>query len=196
VLDALDARDDADNTVIVFFSDHGFHMGEKQYWAKRSLWDRATKVPMMIAAPGVKGDRKCDKPVGLIDVYNTLVDLCGLPDNDRLEGQSLEPLLEDPNKKWPRPALTTFGQNNHGLRFERWRYIQYADGSKELYDHENDPHEWHNLAGDPKSQPVIEELKKWLPKVNLPECPGTSGSGWQASEYAQGRVKKQDLFVE
>jgi arylsulfatase A-like enzyme len=196
VLDALDARDDADNTVIVFFSDHGFHMGEKQYWAKRSLWDRATKVPMMIAAPGVKGDRKCGKPVGLIDVYNTLTDLCGLPENDRLEGQSLQPLLEDPNRKWPRPALTTFGQNNHGLRFERWRYIQYADGSQELYDHENDPNEWHNLAGDPKSEPVIAELKKWLPKVNLPECPGTTGSGWQASEYAQGRRTLDDLFVE
>ncbi len=196
VLDALDARDDADNTVIIFFSDHGFHLGEKQYWAKRSLWDRATKVPMMISAPKIKGDKKCAKPVSLIDVYNTLLDLCGLPENDRLEGQSLTPLLKNPKKKWPRPALTTFGQNNHGLRSEHWRYIQYADGSEELYDHKNDPNEWHNLADKPEYAGILEDHRKWLPKVNLPECKGTKGSGWQASEYAQGRLRLDQLFVE
>ena len=186
VLDGLDKCGDADNTILVFFSDHGFHLGEKQYWAKRSLWDRGTKVPLMIGAPGLPANQRTTKPAGLIDVYNTLVDLCGLPENPRLEGQSLVPLLKDPEHDWPRPALTTFGRNNHGLRSERWRYIR--DGSEELYDHNLDPNEWRNLAGEAQYAQVIEEHKKWLPKVNAPECEGTDGSGCKASEYAQGHV--------
>ena len=196
VLDAVDARDDAGNTVIVLFGDHGFHLGEKQYWAKRSLWDRATKVPLIISAPGRLANAHCKKPVGLIDIYSTLTDLCGLPGNERLEGQSITPLLDDPQHKWPRPALTTFGQNNHGLRSERWRYIRYADGSEELYDHQSDMHEWHNLAGRPEYAEVLAAHRKWLPKVNLPECPGTKGSGWQASQLAKGLVDRASLHVE
>lgn len=188
VLDALDARDDADNTILVFFSDHGFHLGEKQYWAKRSLWDRATKVPLMIGAPGLPNDRRCVKPANLMDVYNTLVDLAGVPENPRLEGQSLVPLLNDPERDWPKPALTTFGRNNHGLRSERWRYIRYNDGSEELYDHAIDPNEWRNLAGETQYAGVMADHRKWLPEVNAPECEGTDGTGWMASEFAQGRM--------
>ena len=188
VLDAVEARGDADNTVIVFFSDHGFHMGEKQYWAKRSLWDRSTKVPMMISAPGLDKHQRCDKPTNLMDIYNTLVDLCDLPENPRLEGQSLVPLLKKPKRDWKRPSLTTFGQNNHGLRSERYRYIRYNDGSEEFYDHKHDPNEWHNLAGQSKYETLMAEHRNWLPRVNTPECPKTEGSGWEASEYAQGRL--------
>ena len=134
---------------------------------------------------------------GLVLLGSGALLLAFLPTVDYAGAGAAEALAaNDPNKNWPRPALTTFGQNNHGLRFERWRYIQYADGSEELYDHENDPHEWHNVAGDPNNGGVIERLRRWLPKVNLPECPGTSGSGWQASEYAQGRRTLDDLFVE
>lgn len=206
VLDALDKRADADNTVVILFGDHGFHLGEKQYWAKRSLWDRATKVPMIISAPGRKPGESM-KPVELLDIYSTLVDVCGLPENEKLEGQSLDPLLKNPKRAWPRPAITTYGQNNHGVRSERYRYIRYADGSEELYDHESDPNEWTNVlarhspegeggAKKPENAAIIAAHKKWLPKVNADECEGTGGTGWQASQLAKGLVTEEELRVE
>jgi len=104
----------------------------------------------------------------LIDLYPTLAALCELPDRDGLEGHSLETLLKRPDAPWPHAAVTSFHPNNHAIRSERWRYIHYADGSEELYDHRTDPHEWHNLAGKPEYAAVIAEHKKRLPKVNLP----------------------------
>ncbi|MEM8671065.1 MAG: sulfatase [Planctomycetota bacterium] len=169
VLDALDASPHRDNTIIVFWTDHGWHLGEKKHWRKFALWEEATRTPVIIVAPGVTtAGTRCNRPVNLIDLYPTLVDLCDLPVNDRLEGQSLAPLLEDPAKPWQRPSLTTHGRNNHGLRSDRYRFIRYADGSEELYDHQSDPMEWKNLAGDPEYASVIEAMSKWLPKQNVP----------------------------
>jgi arylsulfatase A-like enzyme len=124
---------------------------------------------MVVVAPGVSSaGTRCDRPVNLIDIYPTLVDLCGLPANDRLEGQSLAPLLKDPEQSWDRPSLTTHGRNNHSLRSDRYRYIRYEDGSEELYDHEVDPREWNNLADDEGHSAVKQRLAKWLPKINVP----------------------------
>jgi arylsulfatase A-like enzyme len=106
--------------------------------------------------------------VGLIDLYPTLIELCGIAPKEGLEGQSIAPLVRDPALKWDRPAITTFKQNNHAIRSERWRYIRYADGSEELYDHAKDPHEWHNLAQDPEYANVIKKHAKWLPATNVP----------------------------
>jgi arylsulfatase A-like enzyme len=111
-----------------------------------------------------------DQPVGLIDIYPTLLDLCGLAANPANEGRSLVPLLADKNAKWQRPALTTHGRNNHGLRTARWRYIRYADGSEELYDHEADPNEWRNLTDNPKLAKTKKRLAKWLPNTNAPNA--------------------------
>jgi arylsulfatase A-like enzyme len=97
---------------------------------------------------GVKG--KSNRPVELLSIYPTLIDLCGLPANPKLEGVSLQPLLENPNADWKHVAISTLGQNNHAVRDERWRYIRYADGSEELYDHQTDPNEWNNLASPPE----------------------------------------------
>ena len=119
---------------------------------------------------GVKG--KTDKPVELLSLYPTLIDLCGLPANPKLEGVSLRPLLENPNADWEHVATATLGQNNHAVRDQRWRYIRYADGSEELYDHDTDPNEWTNLATAELSTlhgSVIERLKAHLPKTNLPQ---------------------------
>jgi hypothetical protein len=91
--------------------------------------------------------------------------------NDRLEGTSLIPLLKDPKRGWDRPALTTHGRNNHSLRSQRWRYIRYADGTEELYDHGNDALEWNNLAKDSRHAEVKRELAKWLPSRNVPDIP-------------------------
>jgi arylsulfatase A-like enzyme len=172
VLDALDNGPHAKNTIVLLFSDHGYHLGEKQRWSKFSLWERATRVPLIISVPGgVKA--KTDKPVELLSIYPTLVDFCGLPANSKLEGVSLQPLLENPNADWEHVAISTLEQNNHAVRDERWRYIRYADGSEELYDHQTDPNEWNNIAAKPLPPgaltKVIARLKKHLPKTNAPQ---------------------------
>ncbi len=153
LLDALDNSSIADNTAIVLWSDHGWHLGEKQHWGKWTSWERSTKVPLIIAPPKNLADRfaaagsRCDQPVGLIDIYPTLVDLCGVAGPDKLAGQSLVPLLREPRRSNVRGVVTTFDPGNLSLRTVRWRYIRYADGSEELYDLDNDPNEWNNLAG-------------------------------------------------
>ena len=171
VLDALDNGPHAKSTIVVLFSDHGYHLGEKQRWSKFSLWERTPHVPLIISVPGgVKG--ASDKPVELLSIYPTLIDLCGLPANPRLEGVSLRPLLENPNAPWEHVAISTLGQNNHAVRDQRWRYIRYADGSEELYDHKNDPNEWDNLAAKELSAQhaeVVARLRQHLPKVNVPQ---------------------------
>ncbi len=166
-LDALDRNGHADNTLIVLWGDHGWHLGEKAHWRKHALWDVSTRTPLIFVAPrGVARDRLCQRPVSLIDIYPTLVDLCGLPTREGLDGQSLRPLLENPELRWDRPVVMTYGQHNHAIQTERWRYIQYRDGGQELYDHSQDPHEWTNLAGSPEYEGVIRKLKTALPEIN------------------------------
>jgi len=173
LLDALDKSAYAKNTIIVLFSDHGFHLGEKQRWAKQSLWERSTRVPLIVSVPGgVKGER-CTKPVELISLYPTLIELCGVAKRPELQGASIKPLLDDPKAEWKYPALTTYGQNNHSVRTEHYRYIQYNDGSQELYDHRKDPREWNNVAGDPAQKQLMAKLAKWLPRTNVPPARGT-----------------------
>ena len=132
----------------------------------------------MSVPDGIKG--RTDKPVELLSIYPTLIDLCGLPVNPKLEGVSLEPLLEDPDSEWKHVALSTLGQNNHAVRDERWRYIRYADGSEELYDHQTDPNEWNNLASEsptPSHAKVISRLTKYLPVINRPQRGAESKKG-------------------
>ncbi len=170
VLDALDAGPHRDNTIVVLWSDHGWHLGEKKHWRKFALWEEATRVVLMWAVPGTTHpNTRCDAPVNLLDIYPTLVDLCDLPPREKLEGVSLRPLLEKPESEWSRPSLTTHGRNNHALRSQRYRYIHYADGTEELYDHESDPHEWHNLAGHSEHTVAQADLSEWLPKENAEE---------------------------
>jgi arylsulfatase A-like enzyme len=172
LLDALDDSPYRDNTIIVLWSDHGFHLGEKQHWEKFALWEKATRTPFIIVAPDVtKPGSICEFPVSLLDLYPTLIELCGLQIRPELEGKSLLPLLHDPEGPWDRPAVMTYGKGNHAVRSQRWRYIHYADGSEELYDHDSDPNEWHNLAHEPEHQQTIQELKKWLPKKNADPAP-------------------------
>jgi arylsulfatase A-like enzyme len=129
LIEALDKSPRAKNTIVVFWGDHGWHLGEKQHWRKFALWEEATRVPLLIAAPGVtKPQAQSGRTVTLMDLYPTLADLCGLPVDPEWEGHNLRPLLEDPTAPWPHAALTTHGRNNHAVRTERWRYIRYADG--------------------------------------------------------------------
>jgi len=169
VLDALKSSPHADNTLIVLWSDHGFHLGEKQHWAKRTLWEESTRVPLLIAGPGIRPDQPCKEPASLIDLYPTLVELCNLPKAKHLEGVSLVPQLRDPAKARRQPAITSSYFGNHSIRSRDWRLIVYEDGAKELYDHRNDPDEFRNLANDPAHKATVDELTKWLPKNAAPE---------------------------
>lgn len=165
VLDALDKSDYRDNTIVVFWSDHGYHLGEKGHWHKRTLWERSTHVPLAIVAPGVtKTDTKCSRPVSLLDLYPTLVSLCGLEARGELEGHDLTPLLKAPQSEWPHAAVTTWNPGNHSVRSERWRYIRYSTGEEELYDHDSDPHEWHNLALNETFAETKTRLARHLPQ--------------------------------
>jgi len=188
LLDALDKRPDAKNTIVVLWTDHGWHLGEKHHWRKFTLWEEADRVPMVFIVPGLtEPGTRCDRTVSLLDIYPTLADLCGLPVGEHLEGRSLRPLLKDPEAAWDRPVITTHGRNNHAVRSERWRYIRYSDGGEELYDHESDPMEWTNLAGDPQHAGVKKELAGWLPKVNVEEGPR---KGQTKRRPVPGRQKK------
>ena len=176
LLDALDQSQYAKTTTIVFWTDHGWHLGEKEHWRKFALWEEATRTPLIIVAPDVKPNSKCDTPVSLLDIYPTLIELCGLKSHAALEGKSLVPLLQNPTNHWEQPALTTHGRNNHALRSKQYRYIRYADGSEELYDHTHDPLEGTNLASDATYKKVKASFQKWLPEKNVAEAARNGGT--------------------
>lgn len=163
VLEALDKSAYAGNTIVIFVSDNGFHNGTKDHWTKQTLWEQADAIPFLIRLPGGQA-HTCPQTVSLIDVYPTLVEYCGLAQpKQMLDGKSLLPVFNDPEHKWRRPGLTTFGDNYSSVRSERYRYIRYPDGSEELYDHMNDPYEHTNLAGQAAMKPVMEELSRSIP---------------------------------
>jgi arylsulfatase A-like enzyme len=173
VLEALERNGYGENTIIVLWSDHGWHLGEKLITGKNTLWDRSARVPLIFAGPGITPGAKCSKPAELLDMYPTLIELCKLPPNDNLEGHSLVSQLKDAQAPRPWPAITTHNHDNHGVRSERWRYIRYADGSEELYDMRKDPNEWNNLAGDPRYKEILHQHRKWLPPASAKPAPGS-----------------------
>ena len=173
VLEALEQGGHADDTIVVLWSDHGWHLGEKLITGKNTLWDRGTRVPLIFAGPGVAEGGRCEEPAELLDMYPTLIDLCELPEQPGLEGHSLLPQLRDASAKREWPAITTHNHDNHGIRSRDWRYIHYADGSEELYDMRKDPNEWTNLAADPKYADILNEHRRWMPKSRKP-VPGSA----------------------
>jgi len=186
VLDALDKSPRRDHTIIVFWSDHGFHLGEKDHIEKFALWEKTNHIPFIVVAPGVaRPGSRCDRPVDLTVIYPTLLELCGLTGDTECDGRSVVPLLRNPQAKWDRPALMTYLRGNHAVRSERWRYIRYADGSEELYDHESDPHEWNNVAGDEQFSGVIASHRKWLPKTEAKQVPDLKKPRKPKSEVSQ-----------
>ncbi|MBT3383453.1 MAG: sulfatase [Prolixibacteraceae bacterium] len=170
LVDALDYGQNAENTWIVLFSDHGWHLGEKEHWGKHTPWRNSTRVPFIIVPPQGKtiGDfnpgTKCNQPVNLVDIYPTLVEMANFPQKEGLSGKSLIPLIENPNADWDEATVTTIAHGNHAIHTEKWSYIHYYDGSEELYNIEDDPEEWVNLANVPEHKPLIEKLKKYIPE--------------------------------
>jgi uncharacterized sulfatase len=182
LLDTMDRLKLWENTVVVFWSDHGYHLGEHGLWMKQSLFEESARVPMILIAPGAKGNGKvCARTVEFVDLYPTLADLAGLTPPRNLEGASLKPLLEDPAKPWDRAAYTQVQRGSfpgYSVRTERWRYTEWDDGKQgaQLYDHDADPREYANLVDDPKHAKVVEELKalvrkNWPVRVTGGEAP-------------------------
>ena len=186
VLAALGSSTHVDNTIVVLYSDHGFHLGEKEHFAKRTVWQDGAGVPLMIAGPGIANGQICTKPVQLLDIYPTLLDLAGLKADQKHEGHSLRPLLENPTAEWPHLARSSFGPGNVAIVSERYRYIHYNDGSEELYDKQTDPHEWHNLARHPNMKKVLEKYRAELP-ATCHEVLGAGSTGHQAYEASERR---------
>ncbi|MCH2180906.1 MAG: sulfatase [Mariniblastus sp.] len=169
LIDALQENGLMENTIIVFWSDHGYFLGEKGLWYKRKAFERSARMPLIIAAPGLAGDQVCSKPVELVDLYPTLAQLCGLKPPAGLEGASLRPLLVDPDDPgWTKPAVTQVWHNKrawgYSLRTDRYRYTEWLEGraGRELYDHQSDPDEVTNLADRPEQAERVARLSQQL----------------------------------
>lgn len=190
LIDGLDQSEYRNNTIIVFWGDHGWHLGEKQHWRKFALWEEATRAPLIWVVPGLtKPNAVCDRTVDFMSLFPTLCDLSGIPIPSHVKGPSLRPLLADTSAQWSLPAITTFHQNNHGIRTEGWRYIRYVDGGEELYDESADPLEWKNLAAEPKHAETKVKMIKLLPTENRDEQPNSNGK--QSSKNKPDNSKKK-----
>jgi uncharacterized sulfatase len=182
VLDTLERLNLKQKTIVVFFSDHGYHLGEHGLWQKMSLWENSARVPLVIYDPRAAGNgQACSRTVELVDLHATLADLCGLT-APKTDGQSLKPLLDNPSAAWDKPAITQVSRGTpvatgevrpkrqgwfmgYSVRNERYRYTEWDGGSKgvQLHDLEADPNEWSNLAADPRYQETLASLKKYIP---------------------------------
>ena len=174
LLKNLDASDHADNTIVVLWSDHGWHLGEKLTYRKFTLWEEACRVPVIVALPKSMQDdyrvgTSCSRPVNLLDLYPTLIELCGTESpRQEFDGHSLVPLLKNPAADWDHGSITSHGFRKDSIRTERWRFTRYANDAEELYDHDKDPYEWTNLAGDPAYSETVAALRKRLPNNHVP----------------------------
>lgn len=169
ILEGLEKGPNRDNTIVVLWSDHGFHLGEKHKWAKRTLWEESTRVPFLISGPGITPGTPCLEAVSLLDIYPTLIEYCGLPKKEKLDGISLIPQLKNPKTPRTQPVIISSFHGNHSVRTRHWRLIQYADGARELYDHRRDPVEYTNLATRGMYDQTWKSLEKWLPRNAAPE---------------------------
>ena len=169
LMDALEASPYKDNTIVVVWSDQGFHHGEKGHWGKHTLWQRTTQVPFVWAGKGVAQNERVEATVSLIDIYPTLAGLCNLQVSKRLEGVSLVSSLQNPSTSTDRNVFVPHAKRgSYALVNSNWRYIHYNDGTEELYDVKEDPNEWHNLAGKEGYLSIVEQMQKAAPKEFSP----------------------------
>jgi iduronate 2-sulfatase len=169
LIEGFDKSPYKDNTLVVLWSDHGWHLGEKEHWRKFALWEEATRSPLIWIVPGLtKPGSICNRSVDFMHIYPTLCDLCGLPTPKHVQGESIRWLLEKPDAPCSKPALITYKYKNHAVRNDQWRYIRYENGDEELYHNAEDPFEWTNLAKQSQYDPMKAELSKWLPTVDAP----------------------------
>ena len=177
VLDDLEKSAYKDNTYVVLMADHGYHLGEKNRFAKHSLWERSAHVPLIISGPGLQQNKINNNTVGLIDLYPTLVDLCNLPANPKNDGRSLSPLLKNEVKKWDFPVYSFYGTGNLSVYKDKYHYIKYEDGSEEFYNLKKDVQEWDNKAIKLKSSVLLNSFRKLAPKKTAPYAPNSDLGG-------------------
>jgi arylsulfatase A-like enzyme len=169
VMESLNSSKYKDNTIIIFWSDQGFHHGEKGHWGKKTLWQRTSHVPFIWAGKGIASNEEVESTVSLIDMFPTLAALCHLETGRPLEGVSLAPSLRNPSGTKDRHVLLPYSeQNAYSIINKDWRYIHYSDGTEELYNVQEDPHEWENLAAKENYRPIITELQSFAPSEFAP----------------------------
>jgi arylsulfatase A-like enzyme len=177
VLDAVENGPNADNTIVVLWSDHGWHLGEKEHWQKFTGWRACARVPLIIRVPkgtpglpqGTMPGTVCDRPVSLLDLFATLTELCGVPDKPDLDSRSLVPLLRDADAAWPYAAITHLGRpQDYSISTGRWRYLHYTGGDEELYDTAADPFEWQNRAANPACADELARHRALAPETMAP----------------------------
>ena len=175
VLDALDKSPYKDDTIVLFMTDHGFHLAEKGHWQKGTLWEEATHCNLMFRVPGMtRPGGRSERFVSLQDVYPTLADLCDIEPPEYLDGRSLVPLLKNPGAEWESTAISALYDRYVSIRTERYRYTRYSGDQEELYDCMKDPHEWTNEIGNPEYESIIKELRNMVPALSEmhPPMPG------------------------
>lgn len=166
VLDALEKSPHRDDTIVIFISDHGFHLAEKDHWQKGTLWQEATNSMLTVRVPGLtEPGGVSDRCVSLQDLYPTLLELCGLTKPVHVDGKSFVPLLEDPEAEWESTAITYLYDQYASIRTEQFRFIRYKEGQVELYDHSKDPNEWTNEANNPDYAEILKTLADRLPRI-------------------------------
>ena len=177
IFEALKESPHYQNTIVVVWGDHGWHLGEKLRYRKGTGWSESTRIPLLVRMPGMTRRQDCARLVNMIDFYPTLIELCRLPEKPILDGRSFAPLLKDPNRKWDYPTVTINGEGNASARDDRWRYIRYGDGTQELYDLQDDPQEWSNLAADPspEASAAMKRLGNVMPKTFAKAIPRSKG---------------------
>ncbi|MCW0217815.1 MAG: sulfatase [Prosthecobacter sp.] len=192
LLEGLDASPRKDKMIIVWWTDHGWALGEKQHWRKFALWEETTRTSCAIVAHGVTQPNSiCKAPIDYMNIYPTLCELTGLPLPDHVKGASLKPLLKDPEAAWDHVAICTHGRGNHAVRDTNWRYIRYEDGSEELYDHSKDPYEWTNLAGEVGMSDIKTKLGAALPPADSEVKSTSGGKGGEKKGKGKGKGKKK-----
>jgi len=205
VIDALDRGPNRDNTVVVLWSDHGWHLGEKQHWQKYTAWRACTRVPLIIRVPkntpglseGTKPGGRCSKPVNLLSLFPTLTQLSGLPDKSDNDGVSLLPLLRNPQAEWSHMSTTFLGDpGSYGISDEGWRYIHYSNGDEELYDTQSDPYEWANLAASPTHAAMLNRFRSRAPQTFARKIPPRDESltklKWHVAKDSSAPASKPD----
>ena len=194
LLDAFEKSAYKDNTIVCLWGDHGWHLGEKHHWRKFTLWEEATRSPLIWSVPGMtKPGSMCARTIDFMSIYPTLTDLCGIPKPQHVEGESIRALLVNAQAPWDQPAVTTYRYKNHTVRAPDWRYIRYENGDEELYDEKKDENEWTNLAAKPEFAAKKTELAKYLPKTNaadIGEAPQRKAE--KRAENAERKGKKKN----
>ncbi len=185
VLAALEKSPARDNTIVVIWGDHGWHLGEKLRFRKATLWAESTRLPLIIRMPGMKSQQDCPRVVNLMDLFPTLIEACGLPAKTEIDGRSIAPLLRNPQMPWPYPSITVMGRGNASVRDERWYFMRYKDGTEEFYDMSRDPLQWTNLAGskDPEVRTQLQRLAASFPASFAPDV--AQNQGGRAEKAAQ-----------